>query len=192
MGYVRQKSQRNKTSVFSFALFLIARTAVAEDFIVPDEITVLSAGVARVALHGINNAVLAFLHDAYMVGVAVLAVIAPVEKDNVACFRLIILSLPLPVAVKPIHTVRTKGEFWHDAAFQITALVGTPRHEAGTPFHTPLKSVPAPVGLTALVAKLRQSNLHDCLIAAACERPPVWVIPKHMGGVLRVAVLFPT
>src|SRR5699024_4540539 len=112
-----------------FCLFLIARTAIAEDFIVPYGVPVLSAGISRVALHGVNNTVLAFLHDTHMVSISVLPVVAPVKKDNVACFRLIILSLPLSVSIKPIHTVRTEGEFRHNSAFQIAALVGTPRHK---------------------------------------------------------------
>ena len=59
---------------------LIVWRTIAEDFIVSYGVAVLSAGVARVALHGINNTVLTFLHDAHMVGTAVLPVIAPVKR----------------------------------------------------------------------------------------------------------------
>ena len=87
----------------------------------------LFAGISRVALYGVNNTVLAFLHNAHMVDCPVAV---PIEKDNRSCRWLIVLVLPLPVAVKPISTVRTEGEFRYDAAFQIAALVGTPRCEA--------------------------------------------------------------
>ena len=82
-----------------------------------------------------------FLHNACVVDCTV---IIPIKKDNTSCRWLIIPPLPLSVALKPIHTVRTEGILWYDSAFQITALLGTARYKAGTPFHTAVKTVPRP------------------------------------------------
>ena len=98
----------------------------------------------------------------------------------------------LSVTLKPICTVHAACEFWDNPAFDITTLVGTPRYEAGTPFHTPIKAIPTPIRLTALISELCQSDLHNRLVTAACERPPVWIIQQHMGGILRVAIAVPT
>ena len=187
-GYVRQKSQRNKPLVF-FCPFLIGRNAVAIDGAASNRILLLPASVARVTLHGVNDTVFAFLHNAYMVG---FSVAFPIKKDNIACRRLIASVFPLSVTLKPICTVHAACEFWDNPAFDITTLVGTPRYEAGTPFHTPIKAIPTPIRLTALISELCQSDLHNRLVTAACERPPVWIIPQHMGGILRVAIAVPT
>lgn len=116
----------------------------------------------------------------------------PNQKDNIACRRLIASVFPLSVTLKPICTVHAACEFWDNPAFDITTLVGTPRYEAGTPFHTPIKAIPTPIRLTALISELCQSDLHNRLVTAACERPPVWIIQQHMGGILRVAIAVPT
>ena len=113
--------------------------------------------------------------------------IPPIKENKVACLRLMVLVLPLPFALGPVHALRAEGEFRHNSSLQIAPLVGTPRCEAGAPFHMPTKAVPAPIRLTSLVAKLCQSHFYDSLIATACKRPTVWVVPQHMGRILRVA-----
>ena len=45
---------------------------IPKDFIVPHGILLLAAAVAGIALNGIDDAVLAFLHDAHMIRAAVL------------------------------------------------------------------------------------------------------------------------
>ena len=79
---------------------------------------------------------------------------------------------------KSQNTPRKNGGVLLIALYQTCRLymVGTPRCEAGTPFHTPAKAIPAPIRLTALVAELCQGNLHNGLVSSACERPPVWVV----------------
>ena len=101
---------------------------------------------------------------------------SPIKENKVACLRLIVLVLPLPPAFEPVYTVRAEGKFRDNAAFQIAALFTAPRNKTGTPFHTPVKAVPAPIRLSALVTELRQGNLHNGLIAATCKRPPVWIV----------------
>ena len=52
--------------------FLVGRSPVPINFIVAYGITVLPTAIAGVALHGVDKAVLHLLHDAHMVGKAVL------------------------------------------------------------------------------------------------------------------------
>ena len=52
--------------------FLIGRSTVPVNLIVAYGIAVLPAAIAGVALHGVDKAVLHLLHDAHMVGKAVL------------------------------------------------------------------------------------------------------------------------
>lgn len=126
----------------------------------------LPAGVARITLNGVNDAVLDFLNNSRMVGNAVLSVfIVPIKENDLSCCRLGGIVRPLSSVLKPIHAVRTKGIFRYHAAIDIAALIGTPRHEAGTPFHTTLKAVPRPIRLTADITYLRQGNGHDFAIA---------------------------
>ena len=105
---------------------LICRGSIPIDFIVTNRVTVLTAAIAGIAFDGVDTAILHFLHDANMIGRTVLTSIIPIKKDNIACRWLIASALPLPIATKPVHTVRTKGKFRYDAAVQIAALVGTP------------------------------------------------------------------
>ena len=86
-------------------VILISRYTVSVDYAVSDSIAPLSTFIARVTLYGINSTVLAFLCNAHMVDCSVSV---PVKKDDAACLRLIVPVLPLPVALKPVHTVRTE------------------------------------------------------------------------------------
>lgn len=52
--------------------FLWVQDPIAENFIIADGILVLAAGVAGVALNGVDDAVFAFFHDADVIGFAVL------------------------------------------------------------------------------------------------------------------------
>ena len=64
---------------------LVGDYAVAENFIIPDGILVLAAGIIGVALDGVDNAVFDLLDDTDMIGLTVLraraALIIPVEED---------------------------------------------------------------------------------------------------------------
>lgn len=45
--------------------------------------------------------------------------------------------------------------------------------------------------LTALIAELCQSNLHNYLTAGACKCPSARIITKHMRNILYIAIVFP-
>ena len=66
--------------------FLICGGSVAEDLIIAQSIAFLPAAIPGVALYRVDIAVLDFLHDAHMVGAAVLnaVVIYPIKKYNSA------------------------------------------------------------------------------------------------------------
>jgi hypothetical protein len=68
--------------------FLVGRGAVSVNHIMAYGIAVFPAAIARVALHGVDKAVLYHLHDTHMIGKAVLgagaALVVPVKVDNVA------------------------------------------------------------------------------------------------------------
>jgi len=71
------------------------------------------------------------------------AVTLPIKEDDVSCRWRETVVLPLSMQLKPCDTIRTMGEFWNDARFNISALLGTPTDEAGTPFHTEIKAIPS-------------------------------------------------
>src|SRR5699024_2884490 len=77
----------------SFLRELIGRGAVPVNLIVANGVAVLAHRIARVALYGVDTAILNFLHNAYMVGLPVLAPIVPIKKDDVAGARLIAVVL---------------------------------------------------------------------------------------------------
>ena len=76
--------------------------------------------------------------------------------------------------LKPLYAIDTSRKFRDHACVDIAALIGTPTHEAGAPFHTPVEAVPRPIGLTAYIAYLRQRNLHDLTVT---DRDTVQYLP---------------
>ena len=78
---------------------LIGRNTVTIDGAASNRILLLSASIARITLHGVNDTVFAFLHNAYMVG---FSVVFPIKENNIACLRLVVSVLPLSVTLKPI------------------------------------------------------------------------------------------
>ena len=76
----------------------VGRGAVPVNLIMAYGIAVLPAAIAGVALHGVDKAVLHLLHDAHMVGKAVLgagaALVVPVKVDDVAGAWLVAVVLP--------------------------------------------------------------------------------------------------
>ena len=136
-----------------------------------------------------NNTIFAVFHDAHMVNGAIPA---PIKKDNVSGHRFIVSVLPLFLRFEPVHSVRAQGKLRDDPRLDVAALLRAPAHKAGTPFHTTTKTVPGPVGLSALLTDLRQCQLHDGLIAKThAERPAIGVILQHMGHILFVSVTAP-
>ena len=112
------------TSGFSFARFpSIGRDAVAVDRAAPDRVAPLPTGISRVALHGVDDAVLAPFHDADMVG---FPVTLPVKEDDLSCFWRKAAVLPLPSVLKPLGAIYASRKLGDNAAVDIAALVGTP------------------------------------------------------------------
>lgn len=165
----------NGTLIFMYQLpksggcFLRVQDPISKDFIIPHGILVLAAGVAGVALDGVDNAVFAFFHDADVIGFAVLRAgcavrVVPVEENDHAGSGLNRIIRPLPVAAEPFNAADAPGKFRGGSRIKITALVKAPRNKAGAPFHTGVKSVPRPIWFTAHIADLRQRYLDDGII----------------------------
>ena len=123
----------------------------------------LSAAIPRVSLHGIDNAVLTFFYNAHMI---CFSISLPVEEDNHAGCRFNGIIRPLATHLKPVGTIDTTVKLGDHAGINIAALVGAPRHEAGTPFHTTSKTIPRPVWLTSHIADLRESHSDNGIILA--------------------------
>ena len=95
---------------------LIGRNTITKDFVIAHRILSLPAAVAGIALHGIDNAVFAFFHDAHMVGLSVLGTGGairriPIEEDNHARCRLNAVVTPLTPIFEPLDAVHTACEF---------------------------------------------------------------------------------
>ena len=134
----------------------------------PHGILLLSAAIAGITLDGVDNAVFAFLHNANMIGLPILrtgaAFIVPIEENDLTGGRLKAAVLPLSTILEPLDTVDTACKFRDHAAVDIAALIRTPAHKAGAPFHTTFKAVPRPVGLTAHISDLRQRHRNDSIV----------------------------
>ena len=131
-------------------------------------ILVLSAAITGIALDGVDNAVFAFLHDADMIGLPVLragrAFIVPIEENDLTGRWLKAAVLPLSTVFEPLDTVDAACELRNNAAVDIAAFVGTPRHKAGTPFHAGFKAVPRPVRFAAYISDLRQGHCDNGIV----------------------------
>ena len=145
-------------------LFLICRNTVSVDNWATNRVCFGSASVAWVALNGIDCTVLAFLNDT---GVVCHTVALPVKEDDCTGRRFIRTVCPLSSVSEPLYAVYATGILRNNTGVDISALVGTPRNEAGTPLYTGVKSVPRPVRLTAYITYLRQSNRYDLVVAVS-------------------------
>ena len=112
-----------------------------------------------------------------MVGAAVQV---PIEEDGVAGGNIgVITPAPLSVRLEPRNTLGLAGG---KARLGQSHLAVAPGYKAGTPFHTTVKAVPAPVGLTAHITDLAFGYIHHGLIAGASA-----VDKYHAGQVLGIA-----
>ena len=149
-------------------LLLIRRNSIAKDFIVTYSIMVFAAAIAGVPFDGVDNAVLNPFNDAGMIGFAVLwagtALVIPIEEDNHTRSRFDIIICPLASILEPVDTVDTACIFGNNTSLDIPALIGAPRYKAGAPLNTRAETVPAPVGLAAHIAKLRQRNSNNLIV----------------------------
>ena len=112
----------------------------------PHGILLLSAAIAGITLDGVDNAVFAFLHNANMIGLAILragaALIIPIEENDLTGRRFKAAVLPLSTVLEPLHPIDTACELRNNTAVDIAALIRTPRYKAGAPLHTGVKSIP--------------------------------------------------
>ena len=95
------------------AVFLRVQDPIAENLIIPDGILVLAAGITGVALDGVDDAVLAFFHDADVIGFAVLRAgcavwVIPVKENDHAGSGLNRIIRPLPAAAEPLSNRFTR------------------------------------------------------------------------------------
>ena len=174
--------------------FLRVQNSISEDFIIPDGILVPAAGVAGVALNGVDDAVFAFFHDADVIGFAVLRAgcavrVVPVEENDHTGRGINRVIRPLPAAAEPFNAADAPGKFRGSSRIKIPALVKAPRNKAGAPFHTGVESVPRPIGLSAHISDLRQRHLDDGIIpgidAVKDGRPqPAIFLGKQFGELL--------
>lgn len=102
------------------APFLILRDTVTEDLVIADWIVVDPAAISRVALHGVDDAILDFLNDTRMVGFSVLRTgravrIVPIEEDNHSRNRFSVSVCPLTSIFEPVDAVDAPRIFWDNA-----------------------------------------------------------------------------
>lgn len=93
--------------------FLRVQDPISENFIIPDGILVLAAGVAGAALNGVDDAVFAFFHNADVIGFAVLRAgcavrVVPVKENDHAGSGVNRVSRPLLAAAEPLSNRFTR------------------------------------------------------------------------------------
>ena len=93
--------------------FLRVQDPISENFIIPDGILVLAAGITGVALDGVDDAVFAFFHNADVIGFAVLRAgcagrVVPVKENNHTGSGLNRIIRPLPAAAEPLSNRFTR------------------------------------------------------------------------------------
>ena len=155
---------------------LICRNTISINITTSNTVTSSCYLIPTVAFYGIDGSTADTLYNSNVVN---RSIISPVKENNISCRRGI-TSVPKPsFTFKPLHTVRTKRKFRNDSTLNITALVCTPGHKAGTPLYPTSKSIPAPVSCPTFPF-LRCCHLNDCLIADTCRDSSKCIILKHM------------
>lgn len=146
--------------------FLVSRSAVTKYFVMTYRIRVFLTSVAGIAFYCVNSATLHFFYDSRVVGITVQSVGCPIEKNNHSFLWLLCTVEPFSFGLKPINAGIAYGVFWDKVVFYISALICTPGNEAGAPFDTGTKTVPAPIRLTANIAELFLRHLDYVTIRA--------------------------
>ena len=119
------------------------------------------------------------------------AVAAPVEEDHITGTRFVASGLPLMMELEPADAVSNSSELRYCTALNIAALICTPGHEACTPFHTTVETVPAPEFLSSSVADLLSSNADDLAVADTIVVIAVRIVTENVGRVLLIAIGLP-
>ena len=130
----------------------ICRDAVAQDLIIADPVSSLGAGIACIALDGVDIPILNLLDNANMIGQTILRSgfaigRIPVKEDNHTGHRRSSSICPLATILEPVNTPNATGKLGNNTGINIAALVGAPRYEAGTPSHTGVKAIPTPTAV---------------------------------------------
>ena len=155
---------------------LICRNTISINITTSNTVTSSCYLIPTVAFYGIDGSTADTLYNSNVVN---RSIISPVKENNISCRRGI-TSVPKPsFTFKPLHTVRTKRKFRNDSTLNITALVCTPGHKAGTPLYPASKSIPTPISRSAF-SFLRCCHLNNCLIADTCRDSSKCIILKHM------------
>ena len=94
------------------------------------------------------------------------AFVIPIEEDDHTWCRFDIVICPLASILEPVDTVDTACIFGNNTSLDIPALIGAPRYKAGAPLNARAETVPAPVGLTAHITKLRQRNRNNLIVGS--------------------------
>ena len=88
------------------AVWLAGWCPISENLIISYGISVLLTHIAGVPLNRVHDTVLNFLHDSYMVGVAVLPIfIIPVKEDDIPGPGFVIPILPQAPVFEPLDTI---------------------------------------------------------------------------------------
>ena len=124
----------------------ICRDTVTQNLIITDAVSSLGAGIACVALNGVDIPILNLLEDTNMIGQAILRPgfaigRIPVKEDNHTRHRCGSSVCPLPTILEPLNAPYATGELGNNTGINIAALVGTPGYETGTPCHTGIEAI---------------------------------------------------
>ena len=155
----------------SVAFVLVVRNSVSEDFIVTYAVLVYPTAITGVSLNGINDTVLDLLDNTSVVGLSILrtrrTLVIPIKENNHSGDRLGRTVDPLSTIFEPLDAVHAACIFGYNPGVNIAALIGTPAHEAGTPFHTASEAIPRPIRLAAHIAHLRKRHGDDLIVTVS-------------------------
>ena len=109
----------------------------------------------------------------------------PIKENGIARGDVFIPPCtPLSAGLEPGNTLPLTA---CKTRLTFSGLIVAPGYEAGTPFHTAVKTIPAPVGITAHIAHLTFCQLHQFRVAGACA-----IDKFHAGQVLRTSRIWGT
>ena len=115
----------------------------------------------------------------------------PVNHNDVPGRWLIIPRLPLMMRFSPVHKARYIRKLGNGSGFDISALVGAPRHEASAPAFPAPESVPAPELSATMISDLLLRHLDDSSIPYSNVVTAVRIVPKYMCRILLVTIAAP-
>ena len=109
------------------AVWLVGWRPKSENLIIPYGVSVLLAHITGISLNSVHDTVLDFLHDPYMVGIAVLPIfIVPVKENDIPRPGFVISTLPQAPILEPLDASATSGKLRNNSGVDIPALISTP------------------------------------------------------------------